>query len=294
MNSSSPLKALSAVGLKLCGPYDLLAGNIPSSAPKSAKLFLTHGRFYFDPPEMQTVLCEDEYKTGFHLGYFRDSPDENPVFLVSGVETEGAKLTTLGDNIFSAIYNHLSGQADKADPFSRSKIVKMMEKVKLWVNKAMMVGNDQLNLDKRTVGMKNRDRAKLSSTFHGVGMVVPYNKKTEVGYREIPETTANLKKIIKNVVEAETEKEKDLAFDVLQELVTNVQFANDEGDPGMGLELGLDLLCSGGDVLHNTIKHLLCVAYDLLDRDQFGTIVKAHLERRQKGDQDRFKHWREN
>ena len=103
-----------------------------------------------------------------------------------------------------------------------------------------------------------------------------------------------MKKIIKNVVEAETEKEKDLAFDVLQELVTNVQFANDEGDPGMGLELGLDLLCSGGDVLHNTIKHLLCVAYDLLDRDQFGTIVKAHLERRQKGDQDRFKHWREN
>ena len=58
--------------------------------------------------------------------------------------------------------------------------MKMMEKVKLWVNKAMMVGNDQLNLDKRTVGMKNRDRAKLSSTFHGVGMVVPYNKKTEV------------------------------------------------------------------------------------------------------------------
>ena len=31
---------------------------------------------------------------------------------------------------------------------------------------------------------------------------------------------------------------KNKAFDALQELVTNVQFANDEGDPGMGLELG--------------------------------------------------------
>ena len=36
------------------------------------------------------------------------------------------------------------------------------------------------------------------------------------------------------------------ALDVLQELITNVQFANDEGDPGMGLELGLDAFTFGG------------------------------------------------
>jgi len=155
-----------------------------------------------------------------------------------------------------------------------------------------MAGNDKLNLEKRTPGMKNRDRLKLASTFHGAGMVVPFDKKTEVGYREIPETPANLRKIIRNVVEAETEKEKDLAFDVLQELVTNVQFANDEGDPGMGLELGLDLFSFGGEILHNTIKHLMGVAYDLLDRDNFGKILVTHLERRFKGEQDSFSRWR--
>ena len=32
----------------------------------------------------------------------------------------------------------------------------------------------------------------------------------------------------------------------MQQLVTWVQYANDEGDPGMGLELGLDLFCHGG------------------------------------------------
>lgn len=293
MNSSNPVLALASVGLQLCGPYDVLAGNIPPTAPRSTKLFLTHGRFYYDPPELCTVLCEDEYRSGLHIGYFRDSPDCAPVFLVSGMEVEGAKLTTLGDNMFSALYHHLAGQMDKVDPFMRSKMAKMMEKLKLWVNKAMMVGNDSLNLEKKTVGMKNRDRAKMASTFHGAGMVVPYDKKTEVGYREIPETTANLRKIIRNVVEAETEKEKDLAFDVLQELVTNVQFANDEGDPGMGLELGLDLFCFGGDRLHNTIKHLMGVAYDLLDRDQFGQILTCHLERRKKGEQDSFSQWRE-
>jgi len=293
MNSVAPVEALSSIGMKLCGPFDVLAGTIPDCAPRSAKLYLTHGRYYYDPPEMCTVLCEDTYKSGIHIGYFRDSPDSDPVFLVSGVEGDGAKLTTLGDNIFSALYNHLGSQVDKVDPFTRSKMAKMMEKVKLWVNKAMMVGNDKLNLEKKTVGMKNRDRAKMATTFHGAGMVVPYDKKTEVGYREIPETPANLRKIIRNVVEAETEKEKDLAFDVLQELVTNVQFANDEGDPGMGLELGLDLFCFGGDRLHNTIKHLMGVAYDLLDRDQFGQILTCHLERRKKGEQDSFSKWRE-
>ena len=73
-------------------------------------------------------------------------------------------------------------------------------------------------------------------------MVVPYNKNTEVGYREIPETTTSLKKILGKIVESHKddadEDAKNKAFDALQELVTNVQFANDEGDPGMGLELG--------------------------------------------------------
>ena len=111
---------------------------------------------------------------------FRDSPDADPVFLVSGVESEGAKLTVLGDNIFAALFNYLTGRLDKVDPFMRTRMSKMAESVKLFVNKAMMVGNDSLNLDKKTVGMKNRDRAKVASTFHGAGIVVPYNKQTEV------------------------------------------------------------------------------------------------------------------
>ena len=50
------------------------------------------------------------------------------------------------------------------------------------------------------------------------------------------------------VVEAETEEERELALDPVQQLVNFVQFANDEGDPGMGLELGMALFCHGGQV----------------------------------------------
>ena len=52
------------------------------------------------------------------------------------------------------------------------------------------------------------------------------------------------------------------------------------GDPGMGLELGLDLLLFGGNRLNSTARHLLTVAYELLNRQAFAKITSAHLNRR--------------
>lgn len=60
-----------------------------------------------------------------------------------------------------------------------------------------------------------------------------------------------------------------------------MQFANDECDYGMGLELGLDLFCHGDQYFHNLIGHLLPIAYDLLQREQFGKICSEHLKHRQ-------------
>ena len=54
----------------------------------------------------------------------------------------------------------------------------------------------------------------------------------------------------------------------------------DEGDPGMGLELGIDLLVFGGNCLNSTARHLLTVAYELLNREAFAKITNAHLNRR--------------
>ena len=36
------------------------------------------------------------------------------------------------------------------------------------------------SLEGKTPGMRQRDRQKMSVTFHGAGMVVPYDKKTQV------------------------------------------------------------------------------------------------------------------
>merc|ERR1719211_395922 len=149
---------------------------------------------------------------------------------------------------------------------------------------ATMKNQDQsFSLEAKTTAMKGRDKKKVATTFHGAGMVVPYDKNSEVGYREIPETTASLKKIFNKIIESQNEENEDVknkAFDALQELVTNVQFANDEGDPGMGLELGIDLLVYGGNCLNSTARHLLTVGYTLLGRETNKTILTAHLLRR--------------
>ena len=200
VNKENPLLCLSSVGLKLCGAFELLAGTVPSGAPRSRSLFLTHQRFHFDPPELQTVVCETSHSNGVHLGYFRDSPEQAPSLVVVGVEAQGAKLASVGDNLFAGVYNYLVERLDEGDPFSRTKVTAMMEKIKLWVNKSTMTGNDSLTLEKKTASMKNRDRLKVASGAHGAGILVPYDKKTEVGYREVPETPANLKKMFTKVI----------------------------------------------------------------------------------------------
>lgn len=64
-------------------------------------------------------------------------------------------------------------------------------------------------------------------------------------------------------MEAPSDADRLQAFAPVQEMVTYVQFANDECDYGMGLELGLDLFCHGSHVSeHPASPHttlLVCI-----------------------------------
>lgn len=287
INRENPREAiLKSCGLRLVGPYDIVAGQ--TFETRKLNDFLCHYRYYRDPPEFQTLLvsADEEVGSDFHVGYFRDDPKVNPVF-VAAFNANGMddhKFVLMGDNLFGALYNHVTKLVAKADPFKQTALQKLKETIHF--HATMKNQDDTFLLEPKTQSMKNRDRKKVATTFHGAGMVVPYNKETQVGYREIPESNADLKKMLTKVVETHVSGDDDAknkAFDALQELVTNVQFANDEGDPGMGLELGLDAFLHGGDCLQSTVKHLLTVAYDLLDREPFAKIAVAHLHRRKEG-----------
>lgn len=60
---------VSSVGLRLVGPYDILAGK-HKKAKSTNPDFSLHWRFFYDPPEFQTILVADS-KTQYHMGYFR-------------------------------------------------------------------------------------------------------------------------------------------------------------------------------------------------------------------------------
>jgi len=83
--------------------------------------------------------------------------------------------------------------------------------------------------------------------------------------------------MLKLIAESKTAEERDRNFDALTELITLVQFANDECDYGEGLELGIDLFCYGSTELHSAILNLLPLAYQMLGRGEFADIIRAHI-----------------
>ena len=91
---------------------------------------------------------------------------------------------------------------------------------------------------------------------------------------------AKLKKWLQIVAESTEQDIIDEKLDHIYELINNVQIANDECDFGMGLELGLDLFCSGCKLVHKQTKQLLTMAYTLLKRPRYARILEMHLDAR--------------
>ncbi|XP_069129793.1 histone PARylation factor 1-like [Argopecten irradians] len=263
------------LGFQLVGPYDILAGKhkgVKKNRRGKRPNFLLHWRYYYDPPEFQTVVKSDE-KNMFHLGYFRDDPTDPPAFVASNKAADSCIISPKGDNIFAAIKLAIDERlkSKDIDASKKKKLQNFQEDLQDFANKK------NYSLDVKTKRMKERDKKSVCKTFHGAGMVVPLDEN-EVGYREVPEEPADLKKMFKAVVEAKSESDRDKKMEAIQELVTLVQFANDECDYGEGLELGLDLFSYGGEPLHAIISHLLPLAYQLLGRHEYSQIIEAHLK----------------
>lgn len=261
------------LGLQLVGPFDILAGAHRNSKNPQPNFHL-HWRYFYDPPEFQTILQGSE-DSQHHMGYYRDTPDSLPSFVGESEAKKGYTITQMGDNVFAAVHLYLlRKRKERGSKQAGEEALESLE-AKLR-DKAETLG---LSLEQKTKGMKQRDKKVVTKTFHSAGIVVPVDKN-DVGYRELPETDAGLKKICKAIAEARNDEERVKAFGPIQEMITFVQFANDECDYGMGYELGIDLFCYGSHYFHKIIKQLLPMAYNLLKRNLFGEIVEAHLSSR--------------
>ncbi|XP_035682312.1 histone PARylation factor 1-like isoform X2 [Branchiostoma floridae] len=282
LDATNPAGALDdALGLELVGPYDLLADKVVTEGAQDAD-FLLHWRYFYDPPEFLTVIKGDD-ETQHHIGYFRDEPNKKPVFVASNHAQKNHTISPQGDNLFAAVKLHLN------KVLKQTKDKKKKEGLnKLSVKLEQQAKEGGYSLEERPASFKGRRKKMVTPTFHGAGIVVPLDSN-EVGYRELPETDGDLKKMLKKVVEAKDDDERMTHFGDLQEIITLVQFANDECDYGMGYELGIDLFCYGSHFFHKVIRNLLPLAYQLLGRDDFGTVIEAHLDDRRKTDLARLR-----
>ncbi|XP_054264525.1 histone PARylation factor 1-like isoform X2 [Macrosteles quadrilineatus] len=279
LKSTDPANALTDIKLKLVGPFDVMAGKVKDVFEEDLPGFLRHWRFYYDPPECQTVLAST-LPSCYHIGYYRDDPKELPVFVVNNSlnsknPEKNGELKVMGPNLFAAFNAYL--EELKADPFSRMKIPKYQKILKEWTNK------EGFCLDKTNKQMEARARKVVAKTFHNAGIVVPVDKKNDVGYRELAASNVTIKKILKGIVESKSEEERTKYWEQLQPVMTFANIANDECDFGTCLELGLDLFSYGNELLHRSILQLLPTTYNLLQRPQFAAIIQAHLEDRRKG-----------
>ncbi|KAL4709325.1 hypothetical protein ACJJTC_007057 [Scirpophaga incertulas] len=261
-------KTLGSVNLQLIGPFDVLLGKLPILDNKD--VYLTHWRFYYDPPEFQAVL-KKKGNSQFHIGYYRDDPDNDPVFLAKNDSAKDCKIIPIAKNIFAAVYIHLQSEKN-VSPFMAMACQKVIEKLK--------IAAEKYNFPLEEYNMKHRQADIITKTLHGAGIVVPYNKKTQLGYRNLTETDANLKKIFTRLKEATDQNEKDKILSELQPVITYANIAVDECDFGTGLEAGIDLFCSGLKELEPSALSCLKSAYSLLNREVFSKIIEAHIKYR--------------
>lgn len=273
-----PETAFEQFGLKLVGPFDVLAGKFKEFHRFEPIEYLTHWRFYYDPPEFQTILVKE--KSCVHYGYWRDDATvESTEYLIARNDADkGYEMEMVAANIFQAVLNYFEKDFI-ATPFNKAQVNKIKKQMEEWANKK---GFSLTNKDEK---IGEREEKIVCRTFHRLGIVADFNRKTKVGYRPLQLTDANLKKILENfkTINKDDKEAFNMAMDSLQPCITAAYIAVDESDFATSLELGIDLFCFGLEILQDVAKPLLISGYTMLQRPQYIAISKTHLQNRRKG-----------
>ncbi|XP_060649062.1 histone PARylation factor 1-like [Drosophila nasuta] len=262
--------------LQLVAPFEFLAGKFHKAKIGEPGDYLRHWRFYYDPPEFQTVFVRKN--TGIHYGYWRDVPqDKDRLLLARNDSTQNCEFQFIAGNIFDAFLYYLEHDF-VGTPFNTAQVAATKKAVKQHLS-----DNPLPDLDTLT---KERNKRVMAKSFHRAGIVVPYERKSQQGYRPLPVSDAELKKILalfeRKDLGVDSDNAKQAVLEKLQPVANAANIAVDECDFGTALELGLDLFSSGHKELHMLISSLLVPAYSLLSRPQFIAIAKAHMEQRSK------------
>ena len=131
-------------------------------------------------------------------------------------------------------------------------------------------------------------RSRVAEPWHGLGMAVPL--RGSVGYRPLPMSKDRLLSLLEREASARGEANATLSLpssssssssrstdSSLREVMTWAHIANDEGDYGMALELGMNMWMLGVPLQKEALE-LLLVSYRLLQREAFRSIARTHAQ----------------
>ena len=100
-NKDHPEKVFEKVGLLLVGPFDFMAGKFHNAAVQEPGDYIRHWRFYYDPPEFQTVFVKKG--TGIHYGYWRDEPNAEQCYVARNDYKKGCAVKIFETNLFKSL-----------------------------------------------------------------------------------------------------------------------------------------------------------------------------------------------
>lgn len=100
-NKDKPELAFEKIGLRLVGPFDYMAGKFHDAPMFEPGDYIRHWRFYYDPPEFQTVFVKKG--TGIHYGYWRDEPNAEQCFVARNDYKQGCLVKIFETNLFNSL-----------------------------------------------------------------------------------------------------------------------------------------------------------------------------------------------
>lgn len=259
-------------GWRLVGPLEVLAGVLLSFTSDAARW--RYARFRYDPPEVQTIAVSTNTTSKYtHICLHRDDPKELPSMVVggrrgkpspAGGQVEDPTFDVLGSTVGGAMLRLLTDATGAHSPPSLA--------LSSAFSTPKLKGKDAAET------FKQRKKTSVATTVHHLGVVVPYDHKTELGYRPMMMTLS----AFQSLIQTWNEKGANIPTKQLDTIAEQFQWAdiaNDECDFGLNLEIGLNLFSlvkMPNEVLFHTWR-VLEIVYALLSRDLFRHILKCHL-----------------
>lgn len=210
-DSQRPECVFEKFDLELIGPFDVLAGKFDKARRFEPAEYLRHWRFFYDPPEFQSIMKRKG--CGVHFGYWRDDRDSECLIAKNDC-ARNCEFEFVADNAFGAVIHFLEKEL-KASPFNRSAAVAMKKALETFAE------SNRISLSAFSAKLKSRNLRSVCKTFHRAGLIVPFDRKTDVGYRQLQIGDDNLKKIFREFRDADGDQRLiDAAMEKLHPLVT--------------------------------------------------------------------------